>query len=623
MKLSNLSVMFIIIIIPIILVFSYYVSLQLNTINMQTSYNSKLLEATKTAIEAFEINTVEWNGDYSSVANSKRRDVMASINTFTTSFANNLGIGGANKERILSYIPAIAVTLYDGYYIYSPAETKQIVKNENGLGVSMTKNLTKNMTEAKISGYTWDDKDEGKILYLADDGKNEGTYSYTKSDGTTVTQLFTLDSNNAKTDYSHILKPFTSYSARYVSDDKDTDIVVNYTLDNYITIYGTVNGTYQIRSGYLIDTNATPPSEGGETLNETISYTYNGTSYIKNNCTYIYASDNTKVYFDGDTLFQVSTTGERINLEDKSTMYKKIVLDNGEPIYKPLNTGKGTVDTSRFYSDTKGTEYTGTTIPDELKKDISARNYYYEAKNFSEWVYEELDDITIGNMQVNEKELERIYGNPVNKEELYGGSTEKLFDTNPESDTSIFAEHKRNVIKQALITNLNQAITSYSRRNSEGDYQLPVLSETDWDQILRNVSMITFVQNLPIGMKYYNNYVVATSTINKEYVNPDEIYLNGSDGYYHMPYCKKLTGTSLIGYRNTDYVIKSYTEGEETKYYYKHNIDASTTRQACYYCIVQRDLFEGYKEDSDEGKAHNRAYQTALSRERYITHEFR
>ena len=131
MKLQNLSVIFIIIAIPLILIISYYISLQIDTVNMQTSYNTKLLESTKEAIEAFEINTVEWNEAYSETADSKRRDIMASINTFTTSFANNLGIGGAIKEDILAYIPAIAYTLYDGYYTYSPAHTSEVINNAN------------------------------------------------------------------------------------------------------------------------------------------------------------------------------------------------------------------------------------------------------------------------------------------------------------------------------------------------------------------------------------------------------------------------------------------------------------------------------------------------------------
>ncbi len=199
MKLQNLSVIFVIVIIPIILVFSYYISLQVETINMQTSYNTKLLDSTKEAIEAFEINTVEWNDAYSETADSKRRDIMASINTFITSFSNSLGISGANREDILTYVPAIACTLYDGYYIYSPAETREVIKDENGVAVFMTEDLAKNRKSEKISTYKYDDKDEGKIMYEAN--KNpQGTYT---NNG--VTKSFTLNPDDAKTTYSHIL----------------------------------------------------------------------------------------------------------------------------------------------------------------------------------------------------------------------------------------------------------------------------------------------------------------------------------------------------------------------------------------------------------------------------------
>lgn len=92
MKLQNFVVLFIIIVIPIMLVTAYYMSLQVTTVNMQTSYDSKILGASKEAIEAYEINTTEWNVAFNQHGDSQRRDVMAAVNTFTTSFANSLGI---------------------------------------------------------------------------------------------------------------------------------------------------------------------------------------------------------------------------------------------------------------------------------------------------------------------------------------------------------------------------------------------------------------------------------------------------------------------------------------------------------------------------------------------------
>lgn len=118
-------------------------------------------------------------------------------------------------------------------------------------------------------------------------------------------------------------------------------------------------------------------------------------------------------------------------------------------------------------------------------------------------------------------------------------------------------------------------------------------------------------------MKYYNNYAIATSTMNKEYVDPEEIYLNATkDEYYHMPYCEHLVEKeNMIGYRSIDYVQKSYTQGEdETKYYYKHSNNGTiNVNQACYYCLVQKSLYK--KVTSTEKET---AYYKALARERYV-----
>lgn len=67
-------------------------------------------------------------------------------------------------------------------------------------------------------------------------------------------------------------------------------------------------------------------------------------------------------------------------------------------------------------------------------------------------------------------------------------------------------------------SNLNLSISNYSR--GAYNFQLPVLADDDWEQAFSNISMITFFQGVPIGLKYYNNYAIATSTDNREYVDP-------------------------------------------------------------------------------------------------------
>ena len=584
MNLSNISVIFIIIIIPVILVASYYMTLQIDTINMQTSYNGKQLEATKEAIEAFEINTVEWNADYSSNQTSKRRDVMASVNTFITNFANGIGVGGTSKENILAYVPAIACTLYDGYYIYSPAETKDVLKDENGVARVVPDPIS-NKAKAKQfeedTGITPSKGNIGKIVYIAENGG------------------YTLNPDDAKSSYSHILKPYATYSARYKTGN--IDITVNYTLDNYITIYGMVGSNYVVKSVYLINGYS---QVGSENLSETIAWKWDGgEDYTKHEYNYVYAEDNTKIYFEENndnyfTAFRVNANGIRTDLTD--VVYKKKATGANKYIYQALNSKdddgivKGQWYNSKNNKDDKNNDYSI-----GLTSDVSANNYYIESRAFSNWVYANLSGITIGNIQGFSDE---------DKAKL-GDSGARIFE-DPDDEDSVFNKHKSEIIKQSLISSLNQAITSYGRKSAQ-EYRLPVLTETDWDQILRNVCMVTFVQGLPMGMKYYNNYTVATSTANNEFINPDQIYITGNgDNYYHKPYCEKCETTdNLIGYRNTDYITKTYPTNDTTEDYYKHE---NLANQACYYCLVQPSL---YKEAQND--AQKIAYEKALARERY------
>ena len=143
MKLSNLAIVFVIIAFVIIAVLSNYISIQRRILLMQNEYDSKLIDSTKESIDAFEINTVEWNYTFSENADSKRRSIMGSINTFTQTLANNMNMSGASREVLLSYVPAIAYTLYDGYYIYSPAEVKVPIRDDNGVAVIYSKETYK------------------------------------------------------------------------------------------------------------------------------------------------------------------------------------------------------------------------------------------------------------------------------------------------------------------------------------------------------------------------------------------------------------------------------------------------------------------------------------------------
>ena len=117
MKIQELGIIFIIIILPISIVLSKYTQYQIQTINNQTSYDTKLTEATFDAIKAFQINTA--NSTTSDITSSKMRDIEASVETFKNTIMTTFKLKGYDEEEMNNYIPALVFTMYDGFYLYS------------------------------------------------------------------------------------------------------------------------------------------------------------------------------------------------------------------------------------------------------------------------------------------------------------------------------------------------------------------------------------------------------------------------------------------------------------------------------------------------------------------------
>lgn len=623
MKLQNMTVIFIIIMIPIILVVSYYIGLQINTITMQKNYTVKLQTAAKDSIQALEINTVEWNSASSNLADSKRRDVLAAINTFTTSLANGMGIGGAGKGRIQTYIPAIVYTMYDGYYIYSASLMKDQDTDKDGL------------TQFNADG--------------------------------------TIKSNEKS--YQYILKPYSPYSARYANEN--VDVTVNYTLDNYIRVYGTVDGEYQTKEGYLVVCDSNSNEGVNNVKNGRISeIKYRGADIkpetLKENVyadgevgeySYIYDQYDNKLYWDkkadpnedGVTegnYFSVDKYNNKVYLQNAlpegdagfsiTNRFRKISIpmyDNREDewtvqkVFQILNPGGG----YKFYYENQSgafVEFTSVENIDgsdnkklagvevEKDKDFSAINYCVESYVFTKWVTKNLGSITVGDMK---SPTVGQYNNVDNAKNKNIFAINPSNNPDPENDDayakSVLAQHKKDIIINTIEKNLSQATAQAQKMNPNYEYRLPQLSYDEWEQALSNISIIAFMQGMPIGLKYYNNYAIATSTLNKEFVDPDELYFAGTDDqYYHQRQCEQATGSDYVGYRSIDYVAKSYeVENDTTKYYYPH-ANSTNSELECYYCLVNRSTYKNngrwngnllYKNWSD-------SYYNALARERYM-----
>lgn len=238
MKIQNLAVIFIILILPISLVLATYTKNRVETISLQATYDSKLNDATHDALKAYQVNS--FKNDTSGLVNSKMRDIEASVNTFFNSMSTNFSSLGYTKETLQNYVPALVYTMYDGYYIYAPFTN------------------------------IWDDETENIVK------KQKETY---EQEGKEYTETYEKN----KSIYG--LKPYVYYSCRYKGTN--FDIVITYSLDNYIQIQGMVSDKPVNKYGYVL--NDTLKVQG-----DVVSYngvTINVESPLKEN---VYVNENRK-----------------------------------------------------------------------------------------------------------------------------------------------------------------------------------------------------------------------------------------------------------------------------------------------------------------------------------------
>lgn len=523
MRIQNLAVIFIIIILPISMVLTAYVQNQVKTLDLQISYDTKLTNATYDAIKAFQLNTA--NSDTSDLANSKLRDIEASVNTFYNSIATQFNMAGYNEDVLKDYIPAIVYTMYDGFYIYS--KYTNTISNE----------------------------DEG----------------VTYQDGNSISGL----------------KPYIHYSCRYKTSN--VDVVITYSLDNYITVQGTINGEPVYKYGYLLD----------------------NISVSGNNVRYRNVQIQTERLEENNITVNADNTTQ---IEDY--IYTKI---NGVKYYK---------EGDNWYSMLNGTKYPQTQKYNEDNE--AGIKYYQEAKEFTDWIKNSpLNNLTPQDA-VDEDGQRHIYNVRNDDGEQLASAFDtnyKIFESNNntsiEDPTSNFNQHRLAVIRYTIEKNLSIAISNYNNYTGvQTEFRMPELEETEWDKIINNVSLITFMQGLSIGGKIYNGYSIVTNTKTEEVVNTDSIYITTTDGQYHRATDKELldstymASTNIAGaYLNTDFERKSIAITDNaTQYYYPQ------TEMACYSSIVNQsglnDTENIYEYMEDKGYL-AQVYYTALGRERY------
>lgn len=580
MKYQNFAVIFVLILLPISIVLSNYIKTQSDTLALETNYQTKLADSTYDAIAAYQMNSLNTQ---SVTGESVKSYVLASVNTFFTTLATNMGMSSASKNLLLPYIPAILFTTYDGYYIYSPTKTNVLATIPGG---------NDSQVNSKDAGQAITTQ-EGNLVFLKSSngkervvrgsaaGEDEVLYrdAYTIStDPATGTEIGTAKKNSeiheskgvttnpdpiSDVDYNYMLKPFIYYSANYQSKDANNNktdnfnFVASYTLDNYITIYGkkklitrSDNDTGYVteefsKSGYLIDPtkisiNGTllvkglkreqdkdngelyslPTSNSYDELLNSESQAHETTKYIPidvnvNNGTgnYVEAYNliNYYNYKENAAYFGDFWISQRTRENPKTGTEPNLRMQTGDEIIKQTleieelisadAIYKGLITTGA-YNNSIVVQYNGQTI-----EDLEAKEYYIKSFFFSKWVENNLSDVNLSTNTIVEQSIPAsdIQNNSFAYETSHVGEIFKVEDNsenNPESGDSLIGKHKRDIIKNSIQYNLNTAISTYNTSHNGNvvadEYRLPVLKEEEWDSILNNVCMVSFMQGIPV-----------------------------------------------------------------------------------------------------------------------------
>lgn len=657
MKIQNLAIIFLIIAIPIIMVLAYYMRLEEATIRKQIEYDTNLLSATQDALNSLETNWFDLSV-YSNSDTTENTFVSASINVFLTGIANNLNIAGTAKEYVSNYVPAISYLMYDGYYTYSKELVPVALENDKGMQLYYD----------TVQDVIVDEREEN-ICFPVYVPENEADgipkpYTYRGVDGEKETKMVVgvTDATKAKKEYKPTLSNKKKYTARYTQNSNKTDVVIEYTLDNKIGIYGKINDQAVKAEGYLawFNSNSQMPvlkdigepvssgvkyngiEIGAENLSEQITYMHYGEIYI-GTYPYFYDVKHNKIYYDSERDEYFTKENERINyiqnndvikVGDEGCYYRSVSVlwgnDDTTTQYRKLYQVINGADKGKWYTNVEPNKYTlsetptaerteisenditSLGIPIDQCLDYSAISYYVEAKAFTNFVKQNLLDVK----EINYNEATKTYES---------NTIDNIFDisenNNPEKDDSLIVQYKRKIMRDRIENDLNYAIYNFGRGKS--NLSIPKIKEDDWDKAFNNVSIIAFLQGVPIGAKEYNNYFVVTSRTNTSYVDPDSFYFSGEEEYFHRMYCERAKNIKYTAYRSIEYDVRTTQSSEGNTYYYQHDTynkenptDDINAEKACYYCIINRVKFNKTT-NSFIIDSQTKAYYEALARERY------
>ena len=286
-----------------------------------------------------------------------------------------------------------------------------------------------------------------------------------------------------------------------------------------------------------------------------------------------------------------------------------------------------------------------------IENNSLAKDYYKDAYDFTKWFkssglqdlnYSDAIDTTIDD-EGNIRESQHIFGESNTRKIFDFNTSNTNFNDNIENESSSFNEHRLAIIRHKIEVNLAIAITNYNAYSGATDniFQMPKLSEEEWDSIIHNISLISFLQGMSIGGKVYNGYSIVTNSESKEVVLENNIYILGTkDGqsqYYKIgdrgltdgtvnitagAYAGSGSQTKSAGRINIEFERGTLNSADGTKKYYYYPL---AKNNASYNSVIMQndvntydDIYEYVNNTNTNLKT---AFYTALGRERASTYK--
>lgn len=250
----------------------------------------------------------------------------------------------------------------------------------------------------------------------------------------------------------------------------------------------------------------------------------------------------------------------------------------------------------------------------------NARKYYGEAIDLKRFIEEnDLDELRLTDLI--DPDTGGRYSNDENNPYTTLSGNGRIFDfSNIESQESNFNIHRRDVIKYSIERNLAIVINNFNNfSNVTTEFRMPKLKESDWDTIMENISVISFMQGVNIGGKLYSGYSIISNNKNEDIVMLDSIYIKTSDGIIHRITEEGLSASGAMGVFNVNLERRTGTSTNNTNYYY-FPVEGTFSYESI---VTQNGISENYNGDLNEyiqnhvSKELQNIYYTALARERY------